>query len=156
MIMCDNMTGYVGCVPLRSKNQVKLAVCELMAFTQNAGHHAVTYLCDNEPSVRSILRALINARHSLGLPARIQTSKVGDHSNALAENSVARIRQLAGSYMDQLHTHLNMHIGTTNGLWSWAARHAAWTLSRYKAVRGATPYELVYGKPYVGTLLQFA
>ena len=156
MVMCDNMTGYVGCVPLRSKNQVKLAVCELMAFTQNAGHHAVTYLCDNEPSVRSILRALINARHSLGLPTRIQTSKVGDHSNALAENSVARIRQLAGSYMDQLHTHLNMHIGTTNGLWSWAARHAAWTLSRYKAVRGATPYELVYGKPFVGTLLQFA
>eukprot|EP00435_Cladocopium_sp_Y103_P037705 s280_g10.t1 len=156
MVMCDSTTGHVGCVPLRNKNQVKLAVCELMAFTQNIGHHAVTYLCDNEPSIRVILRALISARHSLGLPTRIQTSKVGDHSNALAENTVARVRQLAGSFMDQLHTKLNLKLGTKNGLWSWAARHAAWTLSRYKAVKGATPYELVYGRPYVGTLLQFA
>lgn len=28
-------------------------------------------------------------------------------------------------------------------------------LSRYRAVRGATPYELVYGKPYRGALGKF-
>ena len=38
---------------------------------------------------------LINARHATGLPTRISTSKIADHSNALAENAVNRIRGLA-------------------------------------------------------------
>lgn len=78
MVVCDSITGHVVCVPLKSKGQVKLATTELMAFTQNVGHHAVTYLCDNEPSISVIRRALINARHSLCLPegsrlARLET-----------------------------------------------------------------------------------
>ena len=38
---------------------------------------------------------LINARHAMGLPTHISTSKIADHSNALAENAVNRIRGLA-------------------------------------------------------------
>ena len=87
MVMCCSQAGYVGCVPFRTKGQAEVATCELLAFIQNLGHHAVTYMCENEPNTRAILRSLINARHALGLPTKLKTSKVGDHSNALAENS---------------------------------------------------------------------
>ena len=153
IVMADSQTGYVGCCPLKSKGQIKLATCEIMAFTQNIGHHEICFLTDNEPTTRQILRCLLNARHALGLPTRIITSKVADHSNALAENTVNRVRGLAGTLMDQLQTKLGLKIGTSNPLWSWAARHSSWLLNRYRPVRGATPFELVHGKVYRGSLV---
>ena len=155
MVMADSHSGYLGCCPLKGKSQVKLATHELMAFTQSLGYTTVCFSSDNEPTTRMILRGLLNARHALGLPTRISTSKVADHSNALAENAVNRIRGLACTLMEELQHLIKVKLNTDNPLWSWAARHAAWILNRYKAVRGATPYELIYGKPYRGVLAKF-
>ena len=155
LVMADSHSGYLGCCPLRGKGQIKLATHEIMSFTQNLGYSAVCFSTDNEPTTRQILRCLINARHSMGLPTRISTSKIADHSNALAENAVNRIRGLAGTFMDEVQTKIGMKLNTNNTIWSWAARHAAWILNRYRAVRGATPYELIYGKPYRGVLGKF-
>ena len=155
MVMTDSHSGYLGCCPLKGKSQVKLATHELMAFTQSLGYTTVCFSSDNEPTTRMILRGLLNARHALGLPTRISTSKVADHSNALAENAVNRIRGLACTLMEELQQRIKVKISTDNPLWSWAARHSAWILNRYRAVRGATPYELVYGKPYKGVLAKY-
>lgn len=95
---------------------------------------------------------LIDARRAMGLPTRISTSKIADHSNALAENAVNRIRGLACTLMEEVQAKIGMKLNTNDTIWSWAARHASWLLNRYRAVRGATPYELVYGKPYRGVL----
>ena len=71
MVMVESQTGAVGCVPLRGKGQIKLATSEVMACTQGLGYHSVCFHIDNEPAVRKILRALLNARHALGLPTQI-------------------------------------------------------------------------------------
>ena len=42
-----------------------------------------------------------------------------------------------------------------NPIWSWAARHAAWLLNRFKPVRGVTAYELTHGRPYRRLLALF-
>jgi hypothetical protein len=118
---CHGTLGYVGFCPLKSKGQTKLATCEIMAFTQNIGHHEVCFLTENEPTTRQILRCLLNARHALGLPTRIITSKLADYSNALAENTVNKVKGLAGTLTDQLKIKLGLKIGTSNPLWSWAA-----------------------------------
>ena len=87
MVMVDSQTGAVGCVPLPSKGQIKLATSEVMAFTQGLGYHCL--LPHSEPAVRKILRALLNARHALGLPTKITTAKPYDHGNSLlAENAI--------------------------------------------------------------------
>ena len=52
----------------KGKGQLKLATSEVMASTQGLGYHTVCFHTDNEPAVRKILRALLNARHALGLP----------------------------------------------------------------------------------------
>ncbi len=155
LVMADSHSGYLGCCPLRGKGQIKLATHEIMAFTQSLGYSAVCFSTDKEPTTRQILRCLINARHAMGLPTRISTSKIADHSNALAENAVNRIRGLACTLMEEVQAKIGMKLNTNNTIWSWAARHASWLLNRYRAVRGATPYELVYGKPYRGILGKF-
>jgi hypothetical protein len=93
VVMANSQAGQVGCCPVKSKDETKLATCEIMAFTQKIGHHEVCFLTDNVPTTRRILRRLLNARHALGLPTRIITSTVADHSNALAENTVNRVSE---------------------------------------------------------------
>ena len=52
----------------------------------------------SEPTVRSILRVLVNSRNALGLSTRILSTCVRDGvGNSLAENSVPRIRGLTRS-----------------------------------------------------------
>lgn len=74
----------------------------------------------------------------------------------LWQRTLNRIRGLCGTLMEQLQSNIKMKIGTSNPFWSWSAGHAAWLLNRYKPVRGATPYELVHGRPYRGVLAAFA
>ena len=84
------------------------------------------------------------------------TSSVAyDHGNALAENAISRVRALACSLMHQLHNRLGIQLSTSNALWSWALRHAAFLVSRFSVINGATPYELAYGKQFNGTLCEY-
>ena len=124
MVMADSHSGYLGCCPLKGKGQIKLAIHELMSFTQSLGYTTVRFSSDNEPTTRMILRGLLNARHALGLPTRISTSKIADHSNALAENAVNRIRGLACTLMEEVQHRIKVKLNTDNPLWSWASRHA--------------------------------
>ena len=73
----------------------------------------------------------------------------------LAENFIQRVRGLTGTLMEQLQGNLGIKLDTANPIWSWAARHAAWLLNRFKPVRGATSYELTHGRPYRGSLALF-
>ena len=91
IVMADSQAGYVGCCHLKSKGQIKLATCEIMSFTQNTGHHKVSFLTDNEPRTRQILRCLLNARHALGLLSRIINSKVADHCISMHKFSLSFI-----------------------------------------------------------------
>ena len=97
---------------------------------------------------------LINARRSLGLTTRLNLSKLGDHS-FLSQNTVDRVRKLAGSFFEGLQSKLGIKIGSDHALWTWAARHASWVLNRFQPVKGATPYELVCGKSYKGLFAEY-
>ena len=129
---------------------------EIMTFCQNLGHDEVGFYGDNEPTVRALLRVLLNSRHALGLRTRIYTTRVRDSAgNSLAENAVQRIRGLACTMLEDLMSRIGVRLNSNHGLWSWAARHACWAMNRYQATRGVTGYELVHGKSYTGTIVPY-
>ena len=130
-------------------------VRELLQFTQILGHVECTYLCDNEPAALQIQKLVVRARKAMGLPTKDKSPAAYSHGNALCENSIARVRNLAGSLMHRVQQKLSVELDTNNGLWSWAFRHAAWLLNRFSVVHGATPFEVVYGKVYKGRLAEF-
>ena len=78
-----------------------------------------------------------------------------DNGNSLAENAVGRVRPLACSLMYQLSSKVGVKIQTSSAIWSWALRHAAWLISRFSVIRGATAYELAFGRVYSGELCEF-
>ena len=80
LVMTDSHSGYLGRCPLRHTRS--------WLSPRASGIQQCAFLLTMSPR-------LINARHAMGLPTRISTSKIADHSNALAENAVNRIRGLA-------------------------------------------------------------
>ena len=78
-------------------------------------------------------------------------------ANSLVENSIGRLRPLAGSLMHALGTKLGLEISTNSHLWTWAMRHAAWIINRFSVTpgRGMTSFEMLANKPYTGKVCQF-
>eukprot|EP00435_Cladocopium_sp_Y103_P018692 s1844_g4.t1 len=155
LVMVDSASGYLHSVPLRSKNQWNLMVREFLGFTSILGHSEVVYCCDNEPSLRQLLRMVVNARLGMGLPTRRNISAPYAHNNALVENAIGRIRPLAGTLMHFLSEQVGVEFSTNFPWWSCAFRHASFLLNRFTPTRGATPYEILYQKDYAGSICNF-
>eukprot|EP00435_Cladocopium_sp_Y103_P042938 s2725_g12.t1 len=130
-------------------------VQELVSFAQLLGYHEVVYRADNEPTIRQLLKLVVDTRLRMGLPTKSTTSTPYSHGNALAENCIGRVRSLTGTLMYALFDKLNVRFSTSHALWSWAMRHACWIINRFSPQRGVTPYELVNGKCYAGAICQF-
>ena len=57
--------------------------------------------------------------------------------------------------MECLAEKIGLRFQRQHPLWSWACRHAAWTLNRYQVLRGTTSFELTHGKAYDGKMCPF-
>ena len=156
LVLVDSMTNFTGCVPISKKNDFDLMVREILQFTQVLGHSECTFLCDNEPAIMQVQKRAVHARQMMGLVTHSKTPAAYDHGNSLCENTVNRVRGLAGTLMHSVQEKLAIQLNTNHGLWSWALRHSSWLLNRFAVVHGATPYELVYHKTYKGKMTEFA
>ena len=146
--MVDSASGYVGCVPLRSKGQLELMTREVLSFTAGLGHAEVIFRCDNEPTMRQLLKYVVSTRLSMGLATRSVTPPAYSHGNSLVENVIGRLRPLASILMHSVRKRTGIDFSTNHALWTWAHRHAAWLMNRYGVVRNVTPFELVHKKHY--------
>ena len=142
LVVSCSQTRLLCAARLQSKGQLSLMRRETMTFIQ-LGHTEVGLYADNEPTMRALLRILLNSRHALGLRTRIYTTRVKDSAgNSLAENAIQRIRGLAGTLMESLMKKVGLRFNSNHALWSWAARHGA-------------SFELTQGKSYESPLVPF-
>eukprot|EP00435_Cladocopium_sp_Y103_P067384 s792_g30.t1 len=155
LVAVDSHTMFVTAIPLEGKSQMDHANRELIKFIQMLGHRDIILHCDNEPSILQLKRLVLKTRQAMGLKTRESSTVAYDKSNSLAENSVGRVRQLACSLMHQLHGRLRTQLPTSSAIWTWALRHAAWLISSFSVIRGATPHELAFGRTYSGELCEF-
>ena len=155
LVVVDSHTMFVTAIPLEGKAQLDHANRELIKFIQMLGYGEVILHCDNEPSILQLKRLVLRTRQAMGLKTRETSTVAYDKSNSLAENSIGRIRPLACSLMHQVHGRIGTQLPTSCAIWTWALRHAAWLISRFSVIRGATPHELAFGRPYNGELCEF-
>jgi len=111
-------------------------VRELITFSQLLGHTDLTFMVDNEPTMRQLMRMAVNTRLAMGLPTRSTTPPAYSHGNSLVENAIGRVRPLAGSFMHALGEKLGIEISTSSPIWTWAMRHAAWVINRFSVTAG--------------------
>ena len=129
---------------------------EVLSFTAGLGHAEVIFRCDNEPTMRQLLKYVVSTRLSMGLATRSVTPPAYSHGNSLVENVIGRLRPLASILMHSVRKRTGIDFSTNHALWTWAHRHAAWLMNRYGVVRNVTPFELVHKKHYTGSIAQFA
>ena len=75
--------------------QLELMTREILSFTACLGRAEVIYRCDNEPTMRQLLKYVVSTRLSMGLPTRSVTPPAYSHGNSLVENVIGRPRPLA-------------------------------------------------------------
>ena len=157
LVMVCSQTGYIHCTPIKHKNQFDLMARELITFSQLLGHTDLTFMADNEPTMRQLMRMAVNRRLAMGLPTRSTTPPAYSHGNSLVENAIGRVRPLAGSFTHALGEKLGIEISTSSHMWTRAMRHAAWVINRSNvtAGRGVTSFQLLSGKQYNGKICQF-
>ena len=152
----DSHTGAVLAVPLSRKGDTKYMARELSRFAMSLGIGELQLQCDNEPTMLQVLALTQRALMGLGLKVTTRTSKPQDHgSNALVEQTVHRVRQMAMTLIYQLETDLGYVLPILHPLCSWAFRHAAWILSCFVPRGGQTPHFLIHGEEFKGKCCKF-
>ena len=152
----DAHTGAVLAIPLQRKGDTKYMARELSRFAMSLGIGELQLYCDNEPTMLQVLSLTQRALMGLGLKVTTRTSKPQDHgSNALVEQTVHRVRQMAMTLIYQLETDLGYVLPILHPLCSWAFRHAAWILTRFVPRGGHTPHFLIHGEEFRGKCCKF-
>ena len=120
LVLVDSSTGFTGCVPIGKKNDFDVMIREIWQFCQILGHGECNLLCDNEPSILQVQKKAVHARCAMGLVTHGKIPAAYTHGNSLCENTVNRIRGLAGTLMNHVESKLSIKLNTNHGLWSWA------------------------------------
>ena len=152
----DAHSGAVFSLPLQKKGDTKDMARELSRFAMSLGVGELQLYCDNEPTMLQVLALTQRALMSFGLKVTTNTSKPQDHgSNALVEQTVHRVRQMAMTLIYQLESDLGYVLPIMHPLCSWAFRHSAWILNRFVPRSGQTPHFLIHGEEFKGKCCKF-
>ena len=152
----DSHTGAVFSLPLQKKGDTKYMAREISRFVMSLGIGELQLYCDNEPTMLQVLALTQRALMNCGLKVTTNTSKPQDHgSNALVEQTVHRVRQMAMTLIYQLESDLGYVLPILHPLCSWAFRHAAWILNRFVPRGGQTPHFLIHGVEFTGKCCKF-
>ena len=106
--------------------QLELMTREILSFTACLGRAEVIYRCDNEPTMRQLLKYVVSTRLSMSfllhLPAYL-------HGNSRVENVIGSLRALASILMQSVKKCTGTEFSTNHAFWTWAHRHAAWLIN---------------------------
>ena len=156
LVAHDSHSGSITCIPMRSKDDAKHAVRELVKYLQYLGHGNVCLMTDQEPAAIAIQNLLQRTWQHLGFRAVIENAKLLDHGgNAWAEKSIDLIRSQAKVLLRQLSENIGHEIPAKHPLFSWAFCHAAWLLDRFNFRANTTAYQLIRGHSYRGNVCQW-
>ena len=152
----DAHSGAVFSLPLQRKGDIKYMARELSRFAMSLGIGEMQLYCDNEPTMLQVLALTQRTLLGFGLKVTTNTSKPRDHgSNALVEQTIHRVRQMAMTLIYQLESDLGYVVPIMHPLCSWAFRHAAWILNRFVPRSGQTPHFLIHGEEFRGKCCKF-
>lgn len=139
-----------GSVSLRQATEELLRV----SLAVTGASQKVIFQADSERSTRQLLRALQHARAQLGLQCATRVTGVGQHaSNGQAENCVKTVRRLANTLSSAAEERCGVKIAGSCHAYPWSFRHAAWLITRFRVINGATSFEATTGRQYQGKVV---
>ena len=155
----DSETKAVMCIPVVAKGSASLSRVteELLRFTMSvANANPVILQADGEPATKQVMRAVQHARAALGMATEIRATGAGQHaSNGQAEKTVQSVRKLANTLRSFAEEKAGVKITGLHHVFPWSFRHAAWLMTRYRVINGATSFEVMNDRKYNGKVVIF-
>ena len=160
LVAVDHGTRYVICVPVESKasSSVKVAVDEVARMLTSLGYTNVTLRADSEPSMVQLLKMVEIVRSRQGFATTIEHAvpDSSEHHGVRAERYIGMIRRLGLCLLHTVYSNTKVEILSSNPLYVWAFRHAAFLITRYSVhADGCTSFELVHSRKYAGKIAAF-
>ena len=157
-MVVDKHTKYVEALPVPAKGGTeafKYMCAEVVRALNFLGHKEVTLRCDPEPSTLALQSGIRALRTQMGLRTNLEQTGENEHQSDPSEQTVDSIRQMAGTLLSDFEAQTGLKVKTLDPLHAWAWRHAAWILQRYNRNQGATAFERIADRPYVGKVVCF-
>ena len=154
LYVAESESKATMCIPVQAKGSASLKQVteELTRFSmQVCNTQPIIFQSDGERATRQILRAIQHARATLGLTTEIRTTSRDQHaSNGQAERTVQSVRRLANTLRQFAEEKTGVKVTGDMHCYPWSFRHAAWLMLRYRVINGATSFEVLTDRRYVG------
>ena len=160
LIAVDSQTKFVIAVPVETKGGKSLSYAteEIVRFASSVGHSRVALRYDTEPAMIQLAKSVMDARLRMGLSTSLEpvAPDTAAHGALRAERYIHSVRQLGTCLLKTVEQHTGHKTESTEPLFCWAYRHAAFLISRF-AVHddGCTSFELLHGRLYDAKLCPF-
>ena len=158
VLLVDVWTRFCYAVPMGRKSGAAVAEA-IVAFLGLLGYfEKVEIVCDNEPLLRRGVEQAKVIREKSKLETTSQFNKAFDKGRtAIAERAIQTVRNQAKTLISHLEENAQTKFADGHPIHLWSYVHAAWLLNRYHihSALGMTPYQCVYGRPYLGRICGF-
>ena len=160
LVGAESTTGWTVAIPIAQKGSASLKrVTEhlvRLSMLISPGE-AITFQCDPEAPIKQVVNAVESCRSRLGLATHKVWIPRGSHaSNGMAERAVGTIRANALTLKSHLESRIQAAVEGHTHIYSWLMRHASFLFNRFATcVRGAPPYEIVFGRRFKSKMVPF-
>ena len=160
MVMVDEQTNFVSCVPVESKatDHLRVAVDELVKMATLLGHTNLTIRGDSEPAIKSFLQVVSSSRTRMGVATKVELAPPDSklHHGLKAERFIGIVRDLGNTLLATIKERTGFTVRSGHPVFQWAFRHSAFLYTRFHVQQsGQTAFELVHGRSYAGKLCPY-
>ena len=158
LLAAETTTGWVSAIPVLEKgaSSLKRVAEQLVRLSMQVSPGGTVVLqSDTEPSAKQVVNAVCACRAKLGLKTETRwISKASHGSNGQVEKGLDTVRRNALTLRAFAEDRVRGKIEGHHHVYPWFMRHAAFLYNRFAVgARGATPYEILYGRKYKGALV---
>ena len=158
LVAAESSTGWILAIPVLEKgsSSLKRVVEQLVRLSmQVSPGEQVLIQGDPEPSIKQVMNAFEACRSRLGLPTSKQWVPKESHaSNGAAEKAISTIRTNGLTLRAFVEKRIAAKVEGHHHFFPWIMRHAGFLYNRFAVTpKGATSYEVVFGRPFKGHLV---
>ena len=158
LVAAESSTGWILAIPVLEKgsSSLKRVVEQLVRLSmQVSPGEQVMIQGDPEPSIKQVMNAFEACRSRLGLPTSKQWVPKESHaSNGAAEKAISTIRTNGLTLRAFVEKRIAAKVEGHRHFFPWIMRHAGFLYNRFSVTpKGATSYEVVFGRPFKGHLV---
>ena len=151
VVRCDK-TRRTWATALPQKGTHAFNVSWLCSIVREAGWKKMILFSDNEPAMKALKQAVVEAMRDLELTLQESPTSAGHEnapSNGTAESAAREVKRMIRAILSELESKLGQKLDADHHMLSWVARHSAFLLTRFRIGEdGKSAYQRALGRKW--------